>query len=452
MFELRSRLMRRALEHEELYHTVSQAPTSYVIIHGRFARPTGRELMEVAALRAGQRPTAVYRTLVQCEVPDTPQTAGEDGTSSGISEAENRKAPTPDQVFAHLDRTYALGQATIVMWAGTAYRFHAYAGEKGLVYPGAAARVIDLQAAAASFLDLKTADCKTPQKVIRTLNLPAEPECWSQGSLPFARAMNAIMAKLLQAGWTPAATPTAITDGSDIGLDAEEMRSERWEQLRERQNNLGIERRPLPDITPAYVIIDGEHVSLRHERFARLIEIALLVAQRQEGRNSATYALQGEPYSSLVQVERVEDTTPHAWEITGIDPEAVRKAPPLPQVMAELAAAAPWDRSVLITWGPDDASIITQNCVKAGIASPITELPLVDLQRAFARFYDLGSQQVSLQNAAAFLEIDTSQLDLHRALADTRLTWYVLDRMLSDGWTPHFRAWHRAQAASSSGN
>jgi inhibitor of KinA sporulation pathway (predicted exonuclease) len=113
-----------------------------------------------------------------------------------------------------------------------------------------------------------------------------------------------------------------------------------------------------------------------------------------------------------------------------------------------MAAAAPWDSGVLCTWGPDDAAIITQNCVRAGIPSPITELPLVDLQRAFSSFYALGRQQVSLQNAAAQLEIDTTQVDLHRALADTLLTWYVLERMLEDGWTPQFRIWQRRQATA----
>jgi inhibitor of KinA sporulation pathway (predicted exonuclease) len=404
--------------------------------------------MEVAALRAGKGPVNAYRSLVRCDVPDTPRAPNEDGSATGISEAENQKAPPADEVFAHMHRAFALDQATVVMWAGTAYRFHAYAREKGLVFPGVHTRVIDLQTAAALYLDLKTADCKTPQKVLRVLNLGAEADCWSQGSLPFARAMNVIMTKLTQDGWTPEATPTAITAGSDMDADHEEMRIERWEQLRERQNNLGIERRLLPEVTPAFILLDGEHVSLRHERFARLIEVALVVAERQEREGGATYALAGTPYSSLVQVERVEDTTVHAWEITGIDPQAVRRAPPLPQVMAEMAAAAPWDRGVLVTWGPDDAAIITQNCVKTGIPSPITELPLVDLQRAFSSYYDLGRQQVSLQNAAAHLEIDTSQLDLHRALADTVLTWHVLDRMLKDGWTPHFRTWHRRQAVA----
>jgi inhibitor of KinA sporulation pathway (predicted exonuclease) len=111
-----------------------------------------------------------------------------------------------------------------------------------------------------------------------------------------------------------------------------------------------------------------------------------------------------------------------------------------------MVAAAPWDRGVLVTWGPDDARVITQNCVQTGIPSPITNLPLIDLQRAFSRFYDLGPQQVGLQTAAAFLDIDTSRLDLHRAMADTLVTWHVLNRMLAAGWTPHWRPWHRRQA------
>ncbi|HEY3365681.1 MAG TPA: hypothetical protein VGK74_11550 [Symbiobacteriaceae bacterium] len=405
--------------------------------------------MEVAALHACQHAVDGYRSLVRCDVPD--QGLAEDGSATGVSEDENSNAPSAAEVFTYLNQAFSLGRATVVMWAGTAYRFHVYAKERRLTNPCFQTRVIDLQAAVVMYLNLKTSDCKSPRHVIQSLNLAPEADCWSQGSLPYVHAMNAVMVKLLAAGWTPESTPAAITNGCDIGADAEEMRIERWEQIREQQNNLGVQRRPIPDVTPAFILLDAEHVWVRHERFTRLIEVALVVAYRKESEGRATYELAGKPFSSLVQLQHVADTTSHSWAITGIDPEAVRRAPSLPRVIAGMVAAAPWDRGVLVTWGPDDAPVITQNCVKTGIPSPITGLPLIDLQRAFSRFYDLGQQQVGLQNAASFLEIDTSKVDLHRALADTLVTWHVLDRMLTDGWTPHWRTWHRRQASMASG-
>ncbi|HWI53339.1 MAG TPA: exonuclease domain-containing protein [Symbiobacteriaceae bacterium] len=405
-----------------------------MLIHGSFAPDNHHELTEIAALGTGQGSAAGYASPIQYEPSEI-----------------DRGATSASEVFAHLDKTFSLGNATVVMWGSTAYRCHAYAREKGLFNPCFQTRVIDLQAAVAIYLDLKTSDCKSARNVVRVLNLAPQVDCWSAGSLAVVHAMHAILAKLEQTGWRPEATPAAITQGADIGLDVEEMRIERWEQIRDRQNNLGIERRPLPEVTPAFILIDAEYASFRHERFSRLIEVGMVVAQRTERSERATYELISQPFTSLVQLERVEETNPNEWEITGIDREAVRRAPALPVVMAEMVAAAPWETSVLVSWGPDDARLITQNCVKAGIRSPITAVPLVDLQRAFAGFYDLGRTQVSLQNAASFLGIDTDGLDLHRALADAEVTWRVLERMLADGWTPHFRTWHRRQALVSAG-
>lgn len=402
--------------------------------------------MEVAALQAGQPAGRGYQSLIRCDHPDTPQGPSDESGSTGISEEENQNAPSPEAVFAHLDQAFSLGQTTVVMWAGMAYRFYRYAKLKQLDLPCFQTRVVDLQAAVVMHLNIPTSQCKDPRSVIRLLTLNADGESWARGSLPYAHAMNAVLCKLLEDGWTPEATPAAVTNGADIGEDAEEMRMDRWEQIRERQNNLGIERRPVPAVTPAFIVLDGEHVSLRQERFSRLIELALVVAHRKEHTEQATYELSDSHFSSLVRVQQVYDTNSYAWQITGIDPEAVRRAPPLQTVIARMAAAAPWDTGVLITWGPDDARVITQNCVKAGIPSPITEIPLVDLQRVFSRFYELGTQQVGLQNAASFLGIETNGLDLHRALDDTLLTWYVLERMLADGWTPQWRPWHRRQA------
>ncbi len=405
--------------------------------------------MEVVALHGGRSDADPYRSLVRCDIPDTQPESAADDSTPGISAEENQSAPTADEVFAELDRAFALDRALVVMWGSMAYRFHLYTQRKQLPNPFARARVLDLQAAVVMHYDIKTSQCKGPQGVIRLLNLIPRANCWSRGPLPFVHAMNAVMEKLIIDGWTPESTPDAVIDGSDLGQDAEEMRIDRWEQIRERQNNLGVERRPAPAAPTAFVVLDGEHVSLRHERFARLIELALVVAYRKElpgGR--VAYELGETSFTSLVRVRMVEETTHHAWTMTGIDPEAVRRAPPLPRVIADMEKAAPLDKAVLVTWGPDDARIITQNCVNAGIPSPITKVPLVDLQRAFSRFYELGTQQVSLQNAAAQLGIDTSSREMHRALDDTLVTWYVLDRMLADGWTPQWRPWHRREESA----
>jgi inhibitor of KinA sporulation pathway (predicted exonuclease) len=427
---------------------VSQVSASYVIIHGAFARPSGTELMEVAALQAGQSRGDGFCTQVRCDVPDRPQELAADGHSAAMSEEENRNAPSAGEVFTYLNNAFALGQATAVMWGGMAYRCDVYAKERQLTVPFFQTRVIDLQAAVVSYFDLKTSQCKSPRSAVQWLNLAPEADNWSSGSLPSAYAMNVVLGALIAAGWTPESTPDAITNGCEIGKVAEEMRMDRWEQIRERQTNLGIKRRPLTDMPRAFIVLDCEHVSIRRERFARLIEVALVVAYPEERQGRVTYDLAGEPFSSLVQLEQVDDAWSKSWEMTGIDPTAVRLAPPLPQVIAAMVAAAPWDRGVLVTWGPDDAPVITQNCVRTGIRSPITDLPLIDLQRAFSHYYDLGSQQIGLQNAASILDIDTSGLGLHRALADTLVTWQILDRMLTDGWTPHWRTWHRVTATA----
>lgn len=422
---------------------------SYILLHGAFARPARKELMEVAALRVGAPAGDGLRSLVRCEIPDTPQdgASGDDGSGAGVSEEENRNAPTADELFADLNNRFGLADATVVMWSSMAYRFHVYARERDLSLSCFQHRVIDLQAAVVLYYDLKTAQCKDPRSVARLLELEPGADAAFRGTLSYVHAMNAILQKLLADGWTPEATPAAVTPGCDIGEDAEEMRTDRWEQIRERQNNLGIERRPAPDVTPAFIILDGEFVSVRHERFHRLIEVALMVAYRKERGATATYELAGKSFSSLVQLLQIKDTHSRAWEITAINPEEVRRAPALPRVMAGMIAAAPWDRGVLITWGPDDAKIITQNCVETGIPSPITEVPLVDLQRAFCRFYEIGSPQIGLERAAAMLNVDTGSLDLHRALADVQVTWEILQRMLADGWTPQWRPWHRRAAA-----
>lgn len=431
---------------------MSQSLASYVIMHGAFARPSGAELMEIAALQAGARVGEAYHSLVRCDVPDRAPEPAADGTIGGVSDEENQQAPTADEVFAHLHAKFALGRNTVVMWGGMAYRFHVYARSKQLNDLFLQTRVIDLQAAVVSYLDVKTSSCKNPRSVAQLLNVGTPGDYRAQGSLPAVRAINAILAKLVADGWTPEATPAAITNGCDIGQVAEEMRIERWEQVRERQTNLGIARRPFPDGAPAFIVLDCEHVSLRTERFSRLIELALVVAYRKERPGHAGYELGGKPFSSLIHVQHVDQAWSKSWEMTGIDPEDVRRAPPLPRVIAGMIAAAPWDRGVLVTWGPDDAPVITQNCIKAGIPSPITELPLINLQRAFSQFYDLGSQQVGLTNAASYLSIDTSEMDMHRALADTMVTWRVMERMLKDGWTPHWRTWHRYTASAPAAN
>lgn len=424
---------------------MSQSQVSYVIAHGAFARPARQELMEIAVLQAGHGPRGGYRSLVRCDQPDTPQNAAEDGNAPGVSEEANRNAPTAGEVFAHVNRAFALGQATVVMWAGMPYRIHKYAGEKRVPNPFSQTRVVDLQAAVVMHLNLKTSDCKSPHSIMRLLDLNPKGHSWSQGPLPFVHAMNAVLGKLIADGWTPEATPAAVMNGCDIGEQAEEMRLERWEQIRERQNNLGVERRAIPDVAPAFIVLDGEHVQVRNDRGARLIEVALVVAHRKERHGRAAYELADKPFTSLVQFLQVNDTHSYAWEMTGIDPDDVRKAPSLARVIAGMVAAAPWDGGVLVTWGPDDACIITQNCAKAGFPSPIAEVPLIDLQRVFSRFYNMGPQQISLQNAAAFLGVDTNGLNLHRALPDTQITWQVLERMLADGWTPQWRPWHREQ-------
>lgn len=401
--------------------------------------------MEVAALATGNGPAPglTYRSLVRCDVPDTPDGDNSEGSTTEVTEEENRRAPAPAEVFAHLHEAFALDRATVVMWGGMAYRFWVGARAKHLPNPFAQTRVLDLQAALVTFFDLKTANCKNPRSAMYALYLAPEGESWSNGLLQTVRAMKILMDKLLASGWTPEATPDAIIGGSEVGEVSEEMRVERLERIRERQNNLGIERRPVPEVSPAFIVLDCEHVSIRRERFSRLIEVALVVA---EHRGDGTYALTDKPFSSLVQVENVEDAWSKSWEMTGIDPADVRRAPPLPQVMDAMVAAAPWESGALVTWGPDDAQVITQNCVKAGIPSPITEVPLIDVQRAFSRFYGLESRQVGLQNAAAFLGIDTSSVDLHRALADTVVTWQIMARMLADGWTPAWRVWHKSSA------
>jgi inhibitor of KinA sporulation pathway (predicted exonuclease) len=396
--------------------------------------------MEVVALQVGGE---TYQTPVRCDHPDTPQGDSTEESSTGISEEENRQAPAPAEVFAHLNQAFSLERATVVMWGSMAYRFYEAAREKGLKNPFAGTRVLDLQAAAATFFDLKTSSCKNPRGAMYSLYLSPAGESFSAGTLSTVRAMGIVMNKLLASGWTPAATPEAIIDGSQIGEVSEEMRVEHWEQLRERQSNLGIERRPVPDMPPAYIVLDCEHVTIKRERISRLIEVALVIA---EHRGDGAYGLTDNHFSSLIQVINVEDAWAKSWEMTGIDPADVRRAPPLPKVMAAMVAAAPWESGVLVTWGPDDTNVITQNCVVAGIPSPVTEVPLIDVQRAFCRFYGLESRQVRLQNAAEYLGIDLSRVDLHRALADTVVTWKIMERMLADGWTPAWRVWHKASA------
>lgn len=396
--------------------------------------------MEVAALQVGRE---TYQSLVRCDHPDTPQGDGTDESPTGITEEENLRAPTPAEVFAHLHRAFSLERATVVMWGSMAYRFCAYASEKRLDNPFSQTRVLDLQAATALFFDLKTASCKNPRNAMYSLYLSPAGESFTAGTLSTVHAMGILMQKLLASGWTPEATPDAIIDGNELSEVSEEMRIDRWEQIRERQSNLGIERRQMPDMPPAFIVLDCEHVSIRRERISRLIEVALVVAQH---RGDATYALTDRPFSSLVQVLNVEDAWAKSWEMTGINPEDVRRAPPLPQVMTAMAAAAPWESGVLVTWGPDDTNVITQNCVAAGIPSPVTEVPLIDIQRAFSRFYGLELRQVRLQNAAEYLGIDLSSVDLHRALADTVVTWKIMERMISDGWTPAWRSWHRSDS------
>ena len=412
---------------EELFATVTQFPTSFVLLHGAFARPARRELMEVAALRVGAGAGDGFYSLVRCEFPDVPpQDLTADGSAvEGISEEENQSAPVPAELFAELDEAFGLSEATVIMWGGMAYRFAVCAEQQQFTLPWFQTRVIDLQAAVVLHFDLKTSQCKDPRSVLRALDLEQAAEFWSLKSVSVVRAMQLITEKLLADGWTPESTPDALIDGCDIGEDAEAMRVDRWEQIRERQNNLGVHRRPVPDITPAFIILDGEHVSLRYERLQRLIEVALVVAWRGE---QADYVLSDKSFTSLVQLRQIKDTNSYAWTITAIDPKEVQQAPPLPRVLDAMMAAAPWDEGVLVTWGPDDARIITQNCVEARIPSPITEVPLVDLQRAFSRYYELGAQQVSLEKATSMLGIDTSHLELHRALADTLVTWYEIGR------------------------
>lgn len=118
---------------------------------------------------------------------------------------------------------------------------------------------------------------------------------------------------------------------------------------------------------------------------------------------------------------------PYVRRMTRLTPDDLDGAPSFAEGL-KLFTAFCGDDGVLLTWGADDVSVLKQNvdCFAAGTALPKT----YNIQRYFAKVFELGNSQKALKSAMEQLEIqEEEERAFHHALHDAYYTARVLQKL-----------------------
>ena len=103
-----------------------------------------------------------------------------------------------------------------------------------------------------------------------------------------------------------------------------------------------------------------------------------------------------------------------------------------PEFCEAMDAFMDWcgDDAVFLTWGGDDVSVLQQNIDFFQFTRPVPKT--YDIQRYFAKIFELGSSQKALKSAMEQLDIEEdAQRSFHNAMHDAYYTALVLQKLPS---------------------
>ena len=170
---------------------------------------------------------------------------------------------------------------------------------------------------------------------------------------------------------------------------------------------------PISYHSPAYK-------SVRGKLLFELIQIgAVRVNEQMEVTDS---------FNQLIQPQHYVKLHPRIARITHIDQESLADAPLFPEALAAFAAWCGQDY-VLLTWGPDDISVLNQNMTFYQVDTVLSKI--YDLQKLFGDFAGQPKDRKGLKAAMEQLEInpDEENMPFHNAVNDAYYTALVFARM-----------------------
>ncbi len=133
-------------------------------------------------------------------------------------------------------------------------------------------------------------------------------------------------------------------------------------------------------------------------------------------------------FSQLIQPQHYLKLHPRIARITHITQEELEGAPLFPEAIEAFAAWCGEDY-VLLTWGPDDISVLNQNLTFYQCDTQLSAI--YDLQRLFGDFSGQSKDRKGLKAAMEQLEInpDEEAMPFHNAVNDAYYTALVFARM-----------------------
>ena len=133
-------------------------------------------------------------------------------------------------------------------------------------------------------------------------------------------------------------------------------------------------------------------------------------------------------FNQLIQPQHYLKLHPRIARITHITQEELYDAPQFPEALDAFAAWCGEDY-VLLTWGPDDISVLNQNMQFFHCETPLARV--YDLQRLFSDFLGQPKERKGLKAAMEILEInpDEEAMPFHNAVNDAYYTALVFAKM-----------------------
>ena len=150
-------------------------------------------------------------------------------------------------------------------------------------------------------------------------------------------------------------------------------------------------------------------------------EVIQIGAVKMDGKNRLIGS-----FSVIVRPRYFRRIHRHVMQLTGITQEMIDRGSPLPEA-AERFRRWCGEDAVLLTWGPDDVPMFTDNLRAHGLPTDWVP-PVYDLQIIYNRQTDGSSRQRSLEYAMEQFGIE-QHLPAHDALNDAYFTALVAARM-----------------------
>ena len=137
-------------------------------------------------------------------------------------------------------------------------------------------------------------------------------------------------------------------------------------------------------------------------------------------------------FNQLIQPQHYVKLHPRIARITHISQDDLCDAPSFPQAIASFAQWCGEDY-VLLTWGPDDISVLNQNMTFFHCETPLSKV--FDVQRLFGDVIGQPKDRKSLKGAMDLMEInpDEEAMPFHNAVNDAYYTALVFAKMPDPG-------------------